>query len=162
MIKKLYEKYESIILYIIFGVLTTIVSFAVQGFSSYILKTSVFISTTISWIAAVTFAYVTNRIYVFKSQEHGFSNVAKEAVKFYSARIITYFMEVIIMILCADKFSEFFINLFGLNKFDYQTGVLSKLKDATHLNEFIFKIIANVIILVSNYILSKLIVFKKK
>ena len=61
MIKKLYKKYEDIVLYIVFGVLTTVVSFVTQFLASRFLKTSVIVSTSISWIAAVTFAYITNR-----------------------------------------------------------------------------------------------------
>lgn len=162
MIKKLYKKYEDIILYIVFGVLTTVVSFVTQFSASRFLKTSVLVSTTISWIVAVTFAYVTNRKYVFKSEEHGAAGIAAEAAKFYGARVATYFMEVIIMYLCADRFSRNFIELMHLESFDYTSGVFATFGDATGLNEMIFKLIANVIILISNYILSKLLVFKKK
>lgn len=162
MIKELYKKYEDIILYIIFGVLTTVVSFVTQFLSSRFLNTAVILSTTISWICAVTFAYVTNRKYVFRSEVKGFSDIAAEAAKFYGARIITYAAEVMIMYLCADRFSSFFINLFRLEPLDYSSGLFSSFGDARGLNEMIFKLIANVIILISNYILSKVLVFRKK
>ncbi len=162
MIKKLYRKYEDIILYIIFGVLTTGVSLVTQFLSSRLLGTNVIVSTTISWVCAVTFAYVTNRKYVFKSEEHGAAKIAAEAAKFYGARIATYFMEVAILWSCADRFSGFFIDLMKLEKLDYSSGLFSMFGDAPHLNEMIFKLIANVIILISNYILSKLLVFRKK
>ena len=162
MIKKLYNKYEDIILYIIFGVLTTVVSFVTQFLSSRFLGTEVAVSTSISWVCAVTFAYITNRKYVFKSEEHGASKIAAEAARFYGARLATYFMELAIMWLCADHFSGFFIDLMKLERFDYTSGLFSLFKDAKGLNEMIFKLIANVIILISNYILSKLLVFRKK
>lgn len=162
MLKELYKKYEDIILYIVFGVLTTVVSFVTQFLASRFLGTSVLISTTISWVAAVTFAYVTNRKYVFKSEERGAAKIAAEAARFYGARIATYFMEVIIMYLCADRFSANFINLMHLESLDYSSGLFSSFGDARGLNEMIFKLIANVIILISNYILSKLLVFRKK
>lgn len=162
MLKNLYKKYEDVILYIIFGVLTTVVSFAVQGISSGLLKTSVMVSTVISWIASVTFAYVTNRIFVFKSQEHGIRNVALEALRFYGARVATLLLEVAIMTLCADVFKDVFISLMGLEKLDYENSIFKYAKDPVFFNEMIFKIFANVLILISNYILSKLLVFKKK
>lgn len=159
---KLYRKYEDVILYIVFGVLTTVVSFVTQFLASGCLGTPVMVSTSISWVCAVTFAYVTNRKYVFKSEEHGAAGIAAEAARFYGARIATYFMEVLIMVLCADKFSGFFINLMNLESLDYTSGPVSAFRDPAGLNEMIFKLIANVIILISNYILSKLLVFRKK
>jgi putative flippase GtrA len=162
MIKKIYRKYEDIILYIIFGVLTTAVSFVTQFLASRFLGTSVIASTSISWICAVTFAYVTNRKFVFRSEEHSKSGIAAEAARFYGARIATYFMEVAIMYLCADRFSGTFIKLMNLGSLDYSKTPFSAFGDARGLNEMIFKLIANVIILISNYVLSKLLVFKKK
>ncbi len=162
MIKKIYKKYEDIILYIVFGVLTTAVSFVTQFLSSRFLHTSVLVSTSISWVCAVTFAYVTNRKYVFKSENSGAGAVAAEAARFYGARVATYFMEVIIMYLCADRFSSFFVDLMKLRTLDYSSGIFSAFGSPEGLNEMIFKLTANVIILITNYILSKLLVFRKK
>ena len=162
MIKKLYRKYEDIILYIIFGVLTTVVSLVTQFLSSRVLRTEVIVSTIISWICSVTFAYVTNRKYVFKSEEHGAAKIAAEAARFYGARLATCFIEIAIMWLCAERFSGFFIDLMKLERFDYTSGIISVFEDAKGLNEMIFKAIGMVIILISNYVLSKLLVFKKK
>lgn len=162
MIKSLYKKYEDVILYIVFGVLTTAVSFAVQFLSSRFLGTPVMVSTTISWVCAVTFAYVTNRKYVFKSEVKGAKGIAAEAARFVGARLATYFMEVIIMTLCAEKFRDYFISLMNLEALDYSIKPFSSFRDAAGLNEMIFKVIANVIILIGNYVLSKLLVFRKK
>ncbi len=162
MIKKLYRKYEDIILYIIFGVLTTIVSFGTQAFASNVLKTPVAVSTTISWIVSVTFAYVTNRIFVFKSQEHGAAKIMLEALKFYGSRITTFLMELAIMYLCADLFSKFFVEHLGLDRLVYENGLFRYVKNPYSFNELIFKLLANVLILITNYILSKLLVFRKK
>ena len=68
-------------------------------------------------------------------------------MSFYAARLLTGLVETVIMALCADKYSEFFCSLFGVT----QT-----------VNEIIFKIIANVIILIMNYVISKLVIFRKK
>lgn len=162
MIKKLYRKYEDIILYIIFGVLTTVVSFVTQFLASRFLGTAVIVSTSISWVAAVTFAYITNRRYVFKSEVRSKAGIAAEALKFYGARVATYVMEVVIMYLCADRFSDTFIGLMELERLDYTSGIPAAFGNAEGLNEMIFKIMANILILITNYVLSKLLVFRRK
>ncbi|MGN0606438.1 MAG: GtrA family protein [Oscillospiraceae bacterium] len=144
-IKELYKKYEDMVLYIIFGVLTTIVSYA----SYFIARIAMPVATAniISWICAVTFAFITNKKYVFKSKTDTAKAWITEAMSFYAARLLTGLVETVIMALCADKYSEFFCSLFGVT----QT-----------VNEIIFKIIANVIILIMNYVISKLVIFRKK
>lgn len=134
---EIYRKHEEIFNYLIVGVLTTIVSI-----SSYLVCTMTFlnpnnklelqIANIISWVLAVTFAYFTNRIFVFKSKE---KNMIKEASSFVGSRVISLFM---------DMFTMFII-----------VSVL-------HLNDKIGKLVSQVIVTVANYILSKLFVFKKK
>jgi len=133
----LLKKYREVICYLIFGVLSTIVNLAVYyGLTLTILNPNNAIhlqcANIISWLAAVIFAYITNRKYVFKSQS---TNIKKELTDFFIARIITLIMDMLIMFL----------------------GV-SILKG----NDKIIKILSQVIVIVSNYIFSKLFVFKKK
>lgn len=140
-IQDLYNKYEEIINYVIVGILTTIVSLVVKwGLLFTILDAkSAFqlqIAVIISWIAAVTFAYVTNRVFVFKSKS---SNILKEIVSFFGARLLTLAMEMVIM--------WFFITLL---KLDSDTWVL------------IWTMVTQILITIFNYIFSKLFVFKKK
>lgn len=137
MSKKIYIKHKEIINYLIFGVLTTIVSL-----STYYLLVLTFlnpnnslelqIANIISWIAAVTFAYITNRKYVFNSKN---KNIIKEIIKFYSSRLTTLFLDMIIMFI--------FVTLLSFN-------------------DKIIKIFVQIIVTISNYILSKLLVFKKR
>lgn len=136
----LYHKYEEIINYIIVGGLTTLVNLVVK----YVLLFTVLkadnafelqVAIIISWIAAVSFAYVTNRIFVFKSKN---KNIFKEVVSFFGARVATLLMEMFIM--------WFFITLLKLN---------------TDFYVLIFTFITQVLIMVGNYILSKVFVFKK-
>lgn len=136
----LYHKYEEIVNYLIVGVLTTLVSLATKyGLLFTILEAKnaleLQIAIIISWIAAVSFAYVTNRIFVFKSKN---KNIIKEVISFFGARIATLLMEMFIM--------WFFITLLKLN---------------TDFYVLIFTFITQVLIMVGNYILSKLFVFKK-
>lgn len=136
-IKELYLKYKEVINYLIFGVLTTVVSLAVYYICVFTFLNpenaiQLQIANILSWIAGVAFAYFTNRKYVFESKEN---NKLKEAGKFVLARLITLVMDMIIMWL----------------------GVT-----VLHLNDKIIKLISQVVIIVSNYIFSKVFVFKKQ
>lgn len=135
-IKELYLKYKEVINYLIFGVLTTVVSLVIYYISVFTFLNpedaiQLQIANIISWIAGVTFAYFTNRKFVFESKE---KNKVKEAGKFVLARATTLVMDMLIMWL----------------------GVT-----VLHLNDKIIKLISQVVIIVSNYIFSKLFVFKK-
>ncbi len=134
LIKKVFTK--EIIMYLIFGVLTTVVSLAVYYASIFTFLNpnnaiQLQIANIISWIAGVTFAYFTNRKFVFESKNE---NKLKEAGKFVSSRVITLIMDMIIMFL----------------------GVT-----CMHLNDKIMKLVSQVIITISNYVFSKIFVFKK-
>ena len=136
-IKKLVIKYKEIINYLIFGVLTTVVSLIVYYASVYTFLNpdnaiQLQIANILSWVAGVTFAYFTNRKYVFESNE---KNKVKEASKFVLARVTTLIMDMIIMWI----------------------GVT-----LLHRNDKIIKLISQVVIIVSNYVFSKIFVFKKK
>ena len=135
-IKAIYMKHREIINYIIVGILTTIVSLIV-----YYLSVITFLNPNdgvqlqmaniLSWISGVLFAYFTNRKFVFKSKE---KNKVGEASKFVLSRIVTLLMDMIIMWL----------------------GVI-----VLHGNDKIIKLLSQVVITVSNYIFSKIFVFKK-
>ena len=140
-IKELYLKYKEIINYLIFGVLTTIVSLAVK----YLLLFTVLdaknalelqFAVVISWIAACLFAYITNRIWVFESKS---KEIIKEMTKFFVARLATLGMEMLIMFI--------FVTALGLN---------------SDIWVIVWTLVSQVVIVVGNYVLSKLIVFKDK
>ena len=136
-IKELLKKYKEIINYLIFGVLTTVVSLLVYYISVYTFLNpenafQLQIANVISWIAGVTFAYFTNRKFVFESQE---KHKLKEASKFVGARVVTLIMDMIIMYL----------------------GVTVLI-----FNDKIVKLFSQVVIIISNYIFSKLFVFRKR
>lgn len=136
-IKELLIKYEEVIRYLIIGVLTTIVSLATYYILTFTVldpKVSIQLQITniISWIVSVTFAYFTNRKYVFKLKEK--KNI-KEASKFYLSRLSTLLLDMLLM-------QIFVIRL----KF----------------NDKIIKLIVQFVVIVLNYILSKFLVFKSK
>lgn len=139
-IKELYIKYKEIINYLIFGVLTTLVNLITK----YILLFTILeptngfqlqIAIIISWIVAVIFAYFTNRKFVFESKNE---NKLKEFINFVVARIATLLLEMFIM--------WFFVTLLKLN---------------SDLYVVIFTLVAQVSVIIGNYIFSKLFVFRK-
>ncbi len=140
-IKELYIKNKEIINYLIFGVLTTVVSLATKYLLLFTIldaKNSVQlqIAVIISWIVACAFAYVTNRIWVFESKS---KKIILEMFKFFSSRLATLGLEMLIMFV--------FVTLLGLN---------------TDMWVVIWTLVAQVLIIIMNYVLSKLIVFKDK
>ena len=142
-IKELYFKYEEIINYLIVGVLTTIVSWIAYGLCKFVLDVNnnnlhMQIAVFVRWMAGVLFAYVTNRKYVFKSEN---PNKIKEFISFTSSRVITYVMDAAIMAFLPGLLPD---GVFGLSA-DWQATLISA-----------------VVVTVSNYIFSKLFVFTKK
>lgn len=131
---KFYYKYEHALLYIFFGALTTIVSVTVQ-YTAAFLGANTALATTVSWIFAVTFAFFTNKTFVFKSISSSKSEWLRQAGGFYSARLVSYFLEL---------------------------GFLLLTVDVLEFNMHIMKIIAQVFILALNYLFSKLVIFRKK
>ena len=132
----LYKKYEEIINYLIVGGLTTVVSLVTYYACVLTIldpknALELQIANIISWIVSVSFAYITNRIFVFKSKS---KNILKEIGSFVSARVITLLLDMFIMFLM--------VTLMGIN-------------------DKISKIIVQVVVIVLNYIFSKLFVFKK-
>ena len=136
MIKDLFNKYREIIMYLIFGVLTTVVSLVVYYLLVYTMLNpnnalELQVANIISWMAGVAFAYFTNRSVVFQSKN---KNKLKEATNFVLARVATLIMDMVIM----------FVGVTIL-----------------HGNDKILKLISQVVVIVSNYVFSKLFVFKK-
>lgn len=131
--KPIYMKYKGVFLYLFFGVLTTAISIFSFAVFDTLLGINVLVSNALSWVLAVAFAYITNRKYVFNSSSKG-RGVIKEAFLFVSARITTLFVEELIMFI--------FVVLLNYN------GV-------------VIKVIAQAVVLVLNYAVSKIIVFRK-
>ncbi len=121
--------------YLVFGVLSTIINIIVFAICEKILHLSTIISNVIAWIIAVLFAYVTNKLYVFDSKTTKKQELAKEILSFFSARIFTLVIETIFLKIVIDKLG---------------------------FNEILMKIISNVIVIVLNYVFSKIFIFKEE
>lgn len=132
----LYQKHKEVVNYLIFGIFTTILSLAVY----YILVSTILnpdnaielqFAIIISWIAGVIFAYITNKKFVFDSKNN---DIEKEILSFVGTRLVTLIMDMLIM--------------------DFGVIFLRK-------NNKIIKIISQIVVVVSNYLFSKILVFKK-
>ncbi|MCM1567839.1 MAG: GtrA family protein [Roseburia sp.] len=136
-IKELMSKYEEIIVYLIVGVMTTIVSWVVVFIGKLFLDMNIpwqnFLNNTISWILSVLFSYPLNRKWVFKSRN---PRVIRELAGFAASRLSTWAMDVVIMWLT--------VNVWNMHYW------ISKI------------FISAVLVTVANYMLSKLLIFRKK
>ena len=138
-LQEIYYKYEEKWLYLVFGGLTTVISivtklalfYAVPGEPKWESTAGV----VFSWICAVTFAFFTNKKYVFKNETHGAKEFWKVFFSFYGARLATLAMEEAIFVVCCD--------ILGINK-------------------TLITFLSQVLIFIANYILSKVFVFKNK
>lgn len=139
-LKELYTKYKEMILYLIFGVLTTALNYAVFFIFNIPLGVHYEISNCIAWVAGVIFAFFTNRSIVFNSQAKGFKKKFIEAAEFVAARLFSLVAEMIIL--------WFFVEILPLYPDE-------------NWNTLIVKFIGAVVVVILNYIASKFVIFKK-
>ena len=132
--KKPIEKYWDILSYLIFGVLTTVVNYVVYLPCYNLLGLSAAVSNAIAWVFAVAFAYLTNKPFVFKSHDWSMKTVLPELTKFVACRIGSGVMETAILLVCVDWLGW----------------------DGNAM-----KLITSVLVVVVNYVGSKLLVFRK-
>jgi len=132
--RQLFEKYKDIILYLVFGVLTTIVSFAIYYLLVEYAGVSALLSNAISWVGAVAFAFLTNKPFVFRSFDWSAGVVLPELGKFVGGRV-------------------------GSGVFE--SAYVFVTVDLLHWNSMIMKAIASVVVVIINYVVSKIFVFKK-
>ena len=148
-IKKLFNKYKELINYVFFGVLATIVSIGSFKIFDVILGEHLYmISNVISWIITVIFAYFTNKLWVFQSKSWKPNVVVRELIGFFGARLFSLGVEELGLWLMIDKMN---IGTIGFEILDFDVN-----------GNLIAKVIMQVVIVILNYIFSKLIIFKKK
>jgi len=134
-IKALIVQYWEVLSYLIFGVLTTVVNYCVYLPVYNILGLSASVSNVIAWVVAVAFAYLTNKPFVFRSHDWSAKTVIPELTKFVGCRVASGAAETLILLVSVD---------------------------ILHWNGNIWKLVTSVLVVVLNYIASKLVVFKKK
>ena len=133
-IRALIEKYYDILIYLVFGVLTTAVNYIVYLPCYNLLGFSATISNMIAWVVAVAFAYLTNKPFVFRSHDWSAKTVVPELTKFVGSRIFSGALE---------------------------TGIIFVTVDCLLWNGNIMKLITSVLVVILNYVASKLLVFRK-
>lgn len=134
-IMEIVKKHWDIVTYLFFGVLTTVVNYAVYLPCYNLLGLSATISNIIAWVVAVAFAYLTNKPWVFKSHDWSMKVVLPELSKFVACRVGSGVLE---------------------------TGMIFVFVDLMGINGNVFKLITSVLVVILNYIGSKLLVFKNK
>lgn len=132
-LKELFLKYKSFILYVFFGGCTTLVNIISYAICARCFSMGTVSSNIIAWILAVTFAYITNRTMVFESKANDTTSIIREIISFFSCRLLTGGLDLLIMYV--------FVDIVGAN-------------------DLIMKIISNIIVIILNYVASKLLIFK--
>lgn len=128
-----YQKQKEVLLYLFFGGLTFLISIGSFAFLSSLCGWNELIANVGSWIIAVLFAYGTNRVWVFSSKASGMTAVLREAIGFFAGRLVTLLIEEAILFVFITKLS---------------------------FHSLTVKIIAQIVVIILNYVISKLYVFK--
>ena len=145
-LKLLYKKYHEVIMYLIFGVATTLVNWITTYMLQHVFKLAAkgwqfTLTNAVAWIVAVLFAFFTNKKFVFESKTVGAKAYFTEMAKFIGARLATGVIEIVLPTALVK---------IGLNQslFDFEG--------------FWAKAVTSVIVIILNYVFSKLFVFRKK
>ena len=132
--KSLFLKYKELILYVFFGGLTTLVNWGSYWVLADVFHVPYLWATAIAQILSILFAYVTNRVWVFESRAKGFTAVFWEMVRFFGCRGASFVLDLVCM----------------------RVGV-----GGLHVNDKVMKLLSNVIVIIVNYVFSKVFVFRK-
>lgn len=132
--KKLFLKHKELISYVFWGAATTGVNYCVYFACTELLRVNYLVSNVIAWVAAVAFAFVVNKLFVFASRSWETGTVLSELWKFVSARILSGVLE---------------------------TALLFVFVTLLRFDDGIIKIAAGIIVIILNYLISKLFIFKK-
>lgn len=131
---ELYREHREGMRYLVFGGLTTVVNIVVFAICKDLCELSTISSNIIAWIIAVLFAYITNKLFVFYSKADSLEDLGREIISFFGARIFTLLVE---------------------------TAFLKITVDYYEFNSIIMKIISNIIVIILNFVFSKLFIFSK-
>ncbi|EGT3664118.1 GtrA family protein [Clostridioides difficile] len=129
----IFKKHKETILYLFFGAFTTLVNIVSYLFFTRVILFNFMVANALAWILAVLFAYVTNKFFVFESKRIEIKFLFKEFLSFVSFRLLSGVVEMLIMYVMIDL-------LF--------------------VNDVIVKIFTNIVVIVLNYLFSKMIIFK--
>ena len=132
---ELFLKYKEMVLYLVFGGLTTLVNIVTYALFAYVFNMGTVASTALAWIVSVIFAYITNKIFVFESKTDSLAMAVTECVSFFGCRLATGLLDVLIMFVSVN---------------------------ILHFNDMVMKILSNILVIILNYIFSKLFILDRK
>lgn len=132
---QLYETYKNVILYVFFGICTTCVNIVSYWVFAYSFRFGVMASTVIAWTFAVLFAYCTNRKWVFHSTALGINDISREVISFFACRMAVGVADWVCMFIFVD---------------------------CLHMNDMVIKFLANIVVIILNYVASKLVIFNHR
>ncbi|MCC0717506.1 GtrA family protein [Clostridioides sp. ZZV14-6105] len=130
----IFKRHKETILYLFFGAFTTLVNIVSYLFFTRVLSFNFMVANALAWILAVLFAYITNKFFVFESRRIELKFLFKEFLSFVSFRLLSGIIEMVIMYVMIDL-------LF--------------------VNDVVVKIFTNIVVIVLNYLFSKMIIFRK-
>ncbi|HFL2528992.1 TPA: GtrA family protein [Clostridioides difficile] len=128
------KKHRETILYLFFGAFTTLVNIVSYLFFTRVILFDFMVANAFAWILAVLFAYVTNKFFVFDSKRIELRFLFREFLSFVSFRLLSGVIEMVIMYIMIDLF---------------------------FVNDVIVKVFTNIVVIILNYLFSKMIIFKK-
>lgn len=130
-----YKMNKEVMMYLFFGGLTFVISVLSYSYFDLICGWNELVANIASWVIAVLFAFLTNRIWVFRAPTHGVAEFLKQMVSFFAARLLTLDVEEVLLFVFITKL---------------------------HYPSIGVKVVAQVVVIVLNYIISKLLVFRDK
>ncbi len=131
----LFLKYKEVILYLVFGGLTTLVNIVCYAVCARGFHMGTLVSNGIAWVLSVLFAYVTNKIFVFESKTDSVREAVRELVSFIACRAGTGVLDMAVMYVTVDMLGWY---------------------------DVLMKILSNIIVIILNFVFSKLVIFRKK
>ena len=133
LLKSIFSANRQIILYLFFGVCTTAINTICYWLLYDVLTLSNIVSTIIAWLAAVVFAFVTNKRFVFESKRTNTTERINEVISYFGCRLLTGILDVAIMAITVDMLQW---------------------------NGLLWKLFSNIIVTIINYVASKYLIFK--
>ena len=131
----LFRKHKALLLYLFFGGCTTVVNVLTYAFCFRALSMGNVTSTCLAWVTSVLFAFITNKFWVFGSRSLSLRTILREGVSFFICRLLTGFMDV---------------------------GIMFVVVDILELSPIFWKLIANILVIIANWVVSKCIIFAKR
>ncbi len=132
---RLFLKYKEVIMYLVFGGLTTLINIVVYAVCARVIGMNTLPANATALTVSILFAYITNKLFVFESKTDTMKEVFREFFSFIVCRLGTGALDMLFMFVSVDVFGFY---------------------------DVVMKILSNIIVVILNYVFSKLVIFAKK